>query len=263
MVLHRQPSAGDGGAVGRSSIASSRAVRHARDPGHRVPDRALPDPVPRDAAAHAPRSWRVRAVPVSAGARADGGDLEGLPDGRASSCSASPRCFDRAPLGARCSALVSRSASRPRCATTRSPRRCRSIVLLFEWRAGQRWLARYAIALGAWLAVTVVALGINALLTDRKMHFWHSSLALADIVGTLGICRRGPAGQRAASPPRADRDPRRYEHSHRAIRAQYKSVTIPAARSAAIARSGTCSVRDQSAPEHRSATRSARAWLAA
>ncbi len=59
------------------------------------------------------------------------------------------------------------------------------IVLVFEWRAGQRWWARYGIALGAWLAVTAVAMGCNLVLVDQEMHFWHSSLALEDIVGTL------------------------------------------------------------------------------
>jgi hypothetical protein len=64
------------------------------------------------------------------------------------------------------------------------------LLLLFEWlpeqpRTWKRVLARYGVALGAWLAVTILAFGINAALTDRKMHFWHSSLALLDIVGTL------------------------------------------------------------------------------
>lgn len=59
------------------------------------------------------------------------------------------------------------------------------VVLLFEWQPGKRWLVRYATAAGVWLAVAAGAFGINALLTDRKMHFWHSSIALADIVGTL------------------------------------------------------------------------------
>lgn len=59
------------------------------------------------------------------------------------------------------------------------------IGLLFEWQPQKRWFVRYGVALGVWLAVAAVAFGINALLTDRKMHFWHSSLALADIVGTL------------------------------------------------------------------------------
>ena len=58
------------------------------------------------------------------------------------------------------------------------------ILLGFEWRP-MRWFARYPLALGAWLVVTVVAMGANSLLVDREMHFWHSSLALEDIVGTL------------------------------------------------------------------------------
>ncbi len=59
------------------------------------------------------------------------------------------------------------------------------VVLLFEWQPGKRWLVRYATAVGAWLAVVFVAFGVNAALTDRQMHFWHSSMALSDIVGTL------------------------------------------------------------------------------
>ncbi|HEY5924575.1 MAG TPA: hypothetical protein VIV11_23010 [Kofleriaceae bacterium] len=59
------------------------------------------------------------------------------------------------------------------------------IVLLFEWQPVRRWYVRYAIAVGAWLGVTLLALGLNAALTDRKMHFWYSSYALADITGTL------------------------------------------------------------------------------
>lgn len=58
------------------------------------------------------------------------------------------------------------------------------VVLLFEWRPGMRWLTRYAVALAAWLAITFAAFSINAALTDRQMHFWHSSLAIFDIVGT-------------------------------------------------------------------------------
>ena len=58
------------------------------------------------------------------------------------------------------------------------------ILLCFTWRQ-MRWYARYPIALGAWIVVTLVAMGANSLLVDREMHFWHSSLALEDIVGTL------------------------------------------------------------------------------
>ena len=59
------------------------------------------------------------------------------------------------------------------------------VVLLFEWREGLPWIKRYALACTAWLAVTLAAFGFNAALADKKMHFWHSSLAVFDIVGTL------------------------------------------------------------------------------
>lgn len=59
------------------------------------------------------------------------------------------------------------------------------VVLLFQWRPGMHWLRRYAISTALWLATTVAAFGINAKLTDYEMHYWHSSLALYDIVGTL------------------------------------------------------------------------------
>jgi hypothetical protein len=60
-----------------------------------------------------------------------------------------------------------------------------AIVLLFTWRPELRGLRRYAIAAGAWLAITVAAFGANKLLTDKPMYIWHSSLAVYDIVGTL------------------------------------------------------------------------------
>jgi hypothetical protein len=59
------------------------------------------------------------------------------------------------------------------------------VVLLFELRPGMPWLRRHAIAAVAWLAVTLSAFGLNAAITDKQMHLWHSSLALFDIVGTL------------------------------------------------------------------------------
>jgi hypothetical protein len=59
------------------------------------------------------------------------------------------------------------------------------VVLLFEWRPGMRWFARYPIAFAAWLVITLSAFTLNAKLTDQPMHFWHSSLAVFDIGGTL------------------------------------------------------------------------------
>ncbi len=59
------------------------------------------------------------------------------------------------------------------------------IVLLFGWRESLTGLRRHALALGVWLATTVTAFGANSLLTDKPTHFWHASLGLFDIVGTL------------------------------------------------------------------------------
>ncbi len=59
------------------------------------------------------------------------------------------------------------------------------IVLVFEWRPGMGWVKRHAIAAAAWVGVTLAAFGLNAALTDKEMHYWHSSLAVYDIVGTL------------------------------------------------------------------------------
>ncbi|MBK7539119.1 MAG: hypothetical protein IPI49_27885 [Myxococcales bacterium] len=58
------------------------------------------------------------------------------------------------------------------------------IVLLFEWRPGMPWLRRYALALAVWVLTTLAAFGINKALTDKPMHYWISSLAVYDIVGT-------------------------------------------------------------------------------
>jgi hypothetical protein len=63
------------------------------------------------------------------------------------------------------------------------------VVILFVWLpTGDTWklrLRRYAVALGAWALVTVVALGAGMALTDKQMHPWQSTLALFDTVGTL------------------------------------------------------------------------------
>ncbi|MCW5808338.1 MAG: hypothetical protein KIT31_38670 [Deltaproteobacteria bacterium] len=59
------------------------------------------------------------------------------------------------------------------------------VVLLFEWRPGLAWYKRYAIALAAWLAVTLAAFGANRAITDRETDIWYASLALYDLAGTL------------------------------------------------------------------------------
>ena len=59
------------------------------------------------------------------------------------------------------------------------------IGLLFEWRPGAMRLRRYALALGAWLAVSLVAFGANAIVVDEHRYPWPQSIALHDMVGTL------------------------------------------------------------------------------
>lgn len=58
------------------------------------------------------------------------------------------------------------------------------IAFLFAWPGLAGW-RRYAVAAGAWLAITALSFGINSFLTDRKMYIWQSSLAVLDIAGTL------------------------------------------------------------------------------
>ncbi len=59
------------------------------------------------------------------------------------------------------------------------------VVLVFEWRPGLHWLKRYAISSATWLAITAASLAGNGALADVEMHYWHSSLAVHDVVGTL------------------------------------------------------------------------------
>ena len=59
------------------------------------------------------------------------------------------------------------------------------VVMLFRWSPDHARLRRYAIAAGAWLAITLAAVGINAALTDEHAYPWHDSVAMFDIVGTI------------------------------------------------------------------------------
>jgi hypothetical protein len=59
------------------------------------------------------------------------------------------------------------------------------ILVSFEWTPGLPWLRRHAIAAAAWLATTLAAFAFSMAITDQKVHFWLSSLAVFDIVGTL------------------------------------------------------------------------------
>jgi hypothetical protein len=99
------------------------------------------------------------------------------------------------------------------------------VLSCFEWQPGRRWFVRYGIALGAWLAITALAFGLNALLTDRKMHFWASTFALSDIAGTLAHVDPTISDDElrpllAPTEIRIDRD------YHEAIRAKYRPETF-------------------------------------
>ncbi|HEY4056469.1 MAG TPA: hypothetical protein VGM39_07660 [Kofleriaceae bacterium] len=59
------------------------------------------------------------------------------------------------------------------------------ILILFEAKEGLRWFVRYPVAVAVWLAITFTAFGLNVRLTDKPMYYWHSSLAVYDIAGTL------------------------------------------------------------------------------
>ena len=59
------------------------------------------------------------------------------------------------------------------------------MILLFRWNPRLRGLRRYAVALAAWLVVTVAAFEINDVLTDEHEHQWYWAYAYSDIAGTL------------------------------------------------------------------------------
>jgi hypothetical protein len=59
------------------------------------------------------------------------------------------------------------------------------VVLLFQWSPDLTRVRRYALSVGAWIAITFAAFSFNRLLVDRHMYFWHSTLAVYDIAGTL------------------------------------------------------------------------------
>ncbi len=59
------------------------------------------------------------------------------------------------------------------------------VVLVFEWRAGERWIKRTALALLVWIATVVAASACNKAITAEHKYPWHTALATDDIVGML------------------------------------------------------------------------------
>jgi len=59
------------------------------------------------------------------------------------------------------------------------------VTLLFYGREAHPWWKRYAIALVAWLAITLAASTTTSMLAQHHTFMWHRSLALLDMTGTL------------------------------------------------------------------------------
>lgn len=59
------------------------------------------------------------------------------------------------------------------------------IFLLFTWQPGVHWLKRYALSAAIAFALMLAAFRLNSALVDQPMHYWHSSLGVHDIAGTL------------------------------------------------------------------------------
>jgi hypothetical protein len=59
------------------------------------------------------------------------------------------------------------------------------VGLLFVWNPDHRWWKRYAIALVAWVAVTMSARVASNALTDNHRYLWTNSIAMCDITATL------------------------------------------------------------------------------
>ncbi|HRC55496.1 MAG TPA: hypothetical protein PKU97_06190, partial [Kofleriaceae bacterium] len=58
------------------------------------------------------------------------------------------------------------------------------VTLLFVWDPAHRGLRRYALALVAWLAITLTARTAANALTSTRLDLWHQSIALFDLIGT-------------------------------------------------------------------------------
>jgi hypothetical protein len=59
------------------------------------------------------------------------------------------------------------------------------IVLCFVWDPKHRFIKRHAVAIAAFVIVTLSAQLITKALTDKEKHIWVNSLAMCDVVATL------------------------------------------------------------------------------
>jgi hypothetical protein len=59
------------------------------------------------------------------------------------------------------------------------------VLLLWDRTGTRRWLRRYAVAGGIWLAITISAFVVNGRLVEKKVYPWQTAAAPLDIIGTL------------------------------------------------------------------------------
>jgi hypothetical protein len=59
------------------------------------------------------------------------------------------------------------------------------LVFAFRWSPKYGWIKSTALAVVAWIVITFTAQVIESGLTDEEQHFWHTTIALCDIAGTL------------------------------------------------------------------------------
>ena len=59
------------------------------------------------------------------------------------------------------------------------------LVFAFRWNPAYGWIKSTALAVVAWIVITLTAQVIESRLTDEEQHLWHTKIALCDIAGTL------------------------------------------------------------------------------
>jgi hypothetical protein len=96
------------------------------------------------------------------------------------------------------------------------------MLLLFRWSPRFTGARRYAIALLAWLGVSLAAHGANELMTTQREYLWYWSFAYEDIAGTLAHM---PPQDDAAMERLLDGVPLRY-HDH--VYERFKAIYNPA-----------------------------------
>jgi hypothetical protein len=59
------------------------------------------------------------------------------------------------------------------------------LVFAFRWSPAYGWIKSTALAVVAWIVITLTAQVIERALTDEEQHLWQTTIALCDIAGTV------------------------------------------------------------------------------